>query len=35
MVKLLKKYQIQITPFEATKDWALNNIHDIIISKIN
>ncbi len=25
MIKLLKKYQIQLTPFEATKDWALNN----------
>jgi hypothetical protein len=25
MIKALKKYQIQMTPFNATKDWALNN----------
>ncbi len=25
MIKLLKQYQIQVTPFGATKDWALNN----------
>lgn len=25
MIKSLKKYQVQLTPFEATKNWALNN----------
>ncbi len=25
MIKLLKKYQVQVTPFTATKDWNLNN----------
>jgi hypothetical protein len=25
MIKLLKKYQVQSTPFDATKEWALNN----------
>ena len=25
MIKVLKKYQIQVTPFESTKDWSLNN----------
>lgn len=25
MIKLLKQYQIQVTPFVATKDWYLNN----------
>jgi hypothetical protein len=25
MIKLLKKYQVQVTPFAATKDWNLNN----------
>lgn len=28
MIKLLKKYQIQLTPFEATKNWELNNINN-------
>jgi len=26
MVKSLKRYQVQITPFEAAKNWALNNV---------
>jgi hypothetical protein len=26
MIKPLKKYQIQLTPFNATKDWALSNV---------
>ena len=25
MIKLLKQYQVQVTPFAATKDWNLNN----------
>ena len=25
MIKALKKYQVQLTPFVATKNWALNN----------
>lgn len=28
MIKSLKKYQVQLTPFEATKDWALNNFEN-------
>jgi len=26
MIKDLKRYQIQLTPFQATKDWAVNNV---------
>ena len=26
MIKSLKKYQIQLTPFDATKNWSINNI---------
>lgn len=25
MIKVLKKFQVQMSPFQATKDWALNN----------
>ena len=28
MIKLLKKYQVQLTPFEATKDWSLSNVNN-------
>ena len=28
MIKSLKKYQVQLTPFEATKNWTLNNINN-------
>lgn len=26
MLKALKRYQVRLTPFQATKDWAVNNI---------
>lgn len=26
MIKDLKRYQIQLTPFQSTKDWAVNNV---------
>ncbi len=28
MLKNLKRYQIQLTPFEATKNWSLNNVYN-------
>lgn len=28
MIKLLKKYEIHTTPFEAVKNWAINNTHN-------
>ena len=28
MIKLLKRYEICMTPFEATKNWAINNTHN-------
>ena len=28
MIKLLKRYEIHTTPFEATKNWAINNIRN-------
>lgn len=28
MIKLLKKYEIHTTPFEAIKNWAINNTHN-------
>lgn len=28
MIKALKKYQVQLTPFEATREWSLNNIEN-------
>ena len=35
MIKLLKKYQVQLTPFEATKNWTLNNIdnNDVLLTE--
>ena len=28
MIKSLKKYQVQLTPFNATKEWSLNNTNN-------
>ncbi len=28
MIKLLKKYQVQVTPFVTTKNWNLNNVYN-------